>query len=59
MQADLPVRAIPIRDESERRSILVGILAKISADLGDNGRNLEDWVARSPLVEVVLEEAAA
>ena len=59
VQADLPVRAIPIRDESERRSILVGILAKISADLGDNGRNLEDWVARSPLVEVVLEEAAA
>jgi len=58
-QADLPARAVPIRDEGERRSILAGILAKISADLGDNTRNLDDWVARSPLVAVILEEATA
>ena len=57
-QADLAARALPITDEGERRTILAGILAKISDNLGDNNHNLDDWVERSPLVEVILKEAA-
>ena len=47
-QADLPARARPITDEAERREVIRGILE----DLGRGTRNLDDWVARSPLVEV-------
>ncbi len=59
IQADLPARAIPILTVSERRSVLGGILAKLNADLGESNRNLEEWVAGSPLVQVILEEAVA
>jgi deazaflavin-dependent oxidoreductase (nitroreductase family) len=47
--ADLAAHARPIRDERERRLVLETILARL-------GRRpqLEEWVARSPLVEVEL-----
>jgi deazaflavin-dependent oxidoreductase (nitroreductase family) len=48
LQADLPARARPITDEAERREVIAGILE----DLGRGSGNLEEWVARSPLVEV-------
>ena len=47
-QADLPAVARPITEEAERREVIAGILE----DLGRGSGNLEDWVARSPLVEV-------
>ena len=46
--ADLPATARPIIDESERREVIAGILA----ELGRGSGNLEEWIARSPLVEV-------
>ena len=49
-QADLPARATPITDPIERRAILGRILAKL-----ERSDNIEDWVARSPLVAVKLE----
>jgi hypothetical protein len=48
VQADLPARARPITDEGERREVIGGILE----DLGRGSGDLEEWVARSPLVEV-------
>jgi len=50
VQADLPAKARPIVDRIERRAILSKILQKLDRD-GD----LEDWVERSPLVEVELD----
>jgi deazaflavin-dependent oxidoreductase (nitroreductase family) len=47
-QADLPAVARPITDEAERREVIAGILD----DLGRGSGDLEEWVARSPLVEV-------
>jgi hypothetical protein len=49
--ADLAARAKPVLDPEERRRVLSGVIDQ----LGDNGRDLEAWVARSPLVEVVFE----
>lgn len=49
VQADLPARARPIVAEPERRAILT----KILQNLGDQS-DLDEWVARSPLVEVEL-----
>jgi hypothetical protein len=48
-QADLPARAHPITDPAERRRALSGLLAGIGRESA-----LEDWVARSPLIEVEL-----
>ena len=50
VQADLPATATPILDESERREILARILDNLN-----RSRELEDWVADSPLVRVELE----
>jgi hypothetical protein len=47
-QADLPAVAHPITDEGQRREVIRGILE----DLGRGHDDLEEWVARSPLVEV-------
>ena len=47
--ADLPARAHPIADPAERRPVLAEILPGI----GREGE-LEDWVERSPLIEVEL-----
>lgn len=54
VQADLPARAIPISDRSERRTTLALILQKL-----DRPEEIDDWVAGSPLVEVVLEPQIA
>jgi F420H(2)-dependent quinone reductase len=47
LRADLPARARPITDPAERRAVMAAILSRI-----DSERPLEDWVVRSPLVEV-------
>jgi deazaflavin-dependent oxidoreductase (nitroreductase family) len=47
VQADLPARARPITDEAERRAVL--------ARIQGGSRDLEAWVAGSPLVEVELD----
>ena len=49
-QADLPARATPITDPAQKREVLTRILAKLNRD-----DNVEDWVARSPLVAVELQ----
>jgi hypothetical protein len=48
-QIDIPARADPITDPAERRRVLSELLAGI----GREGA-LEDWVDRSPLIEVEL-----
>ena len=48
-QAHIPARAHPITDPAERRRVLSGLLGGI----GREGQ-LEDWVDRSPLIEVEL-----
>ncbi len=48
-RTDLPARAVPVVDDLPRREILGQILQNLGT-----GRNLDAWVAGSPLVEVVL-----
>jgi hypothetical protein len=48
-QADLSARAHPITDPAERRRVLSGLLAGIGREPA-----LEEWVDRSPLIEVEL-----
>lgn len=48
---DLPARATPITDPDARRSIMARILRGINSS-----GNLDDWVARSPLVAVAFED---
>lgn len=48
VQADLPAMARPITEEAERREVIRGILEELGRGTGD----VEEWVARSPLVEV-------
>ena len=52
VQADLPARARPIVEESERRAVI----RRIFEALGRFGGDVEAWVARSPLVEVEFVE---
>lgn len=49
LQRELPARATPITAADERRAVLVKVLAR-------NGKSAEidEWVARSPLVTVEL-----
>ena len=49
VQADLPALARPVLDESQRREIIAAIHQKLGWS-----RELEDWVADSPLVGVEL-----
>ncbi|MCB0123668.1 MAG: nitroreductase family deazaflavin-dependent oxidoreductase [Caldilineaceae bacterium] len=51
-QANLPARAVPITEAGERREVLTAILQKLGRDEAD----VEEWVAESPLVAVVLGE---
>lgn len=51
MQADLPAHARAITAQDERRRVLTAILARL-----DREAELADWLARSPLVEVTLDE---
>jgi hypothetical protein len=55
VQADLPAIAHPITDEARRREVIRGI----REDLGRGHDREEDWVARSPLVEVEFREQPA
>jgi deazaflavin-dependent oxidoreductase (nitroreductase family) len=48
LHADLPAIAHPITDEAQRREVIRGILE----DLGRGYGSVDEWVARSPLVEV-------
>ena len=50
VKADIPALASPITAPDERRSVFLGVFAKLSGE-----RNLEEWMAASPLVEVELE----
>jgi deazaflavin-dependent oxidoreductase (nitroreductase family) len=50
VQADLPARARPVLDQASRRDII----ARIHQNLG-RSRDLDAWVAGSPLVEVELQ----
>ncbi|HEY6074620.1 MAG TPA: nitroreductase/quinone reductase family protein [Anaerolineales bacterium] len=50
VHADLAARAIPIKDTEAKRQILSVILRRLG-----RSRDLESWVQRSPLAEVVLE----
>ena len=47
VEADLPATARAVRDDDERRVVL----GEITSRLGRHDR-LDDWLARSPLVEV-------
>jgi hypothetical protein len=47
IRADLPARSRPIVDETERRAVLARILPNLGRQT-----DLDEWVARSPLVEV-------
>jgi F420H(2)-dependent quinone reductase len=49
VRADLPARARPVTEPAERRAVLVPILERLSRE-----DQLDDWLARSPLVEVEL-----
>ena len=49
VQADLSAVATPILEESRRREIIAEIFKKLEWD-----RDLDTWVAESPLVEVKL-----
>jgi len=53
LQADIPARARPIQEEAERRQVLGKIIAGL-----DGERNLDEWMANSPLVEVTLNPTA-
>jgi deazaflavin-dependent oxidoreductase (nitroreductase family) len=46
--ADLRAVAQPITDEAERSEVITGIREELGRGTGD----LDEWVARSPLVEV-------
>ena len=50
VQADLPATARVIRDESERRAILVGVARAW------NRTDVETMVAYSPLIQVTIED---
>jgi deazaflavin-dependent oxidoreductase (nitroreductase family) len=53
--ADLPATARPVTDIAEREKVLAGILAPLSEMTSAPGQEPADWVAGSPLVEVVFD----
>lgn len=54
VQADIPARCLPITDSEERRKVLLAIYDKL-----DGERDLDEWMANSPLVEVELDSSRA
>jgi hypothetical protein len=50
INADIPATARPITDPAERRPTFERIHANL-----DGERDMNDWMARSPLVEVELD----
>lgn len=53
-RADLPARATPITEPTAKRAILEIITDRVGAS-----ENLEEWVQRSPVVEVTFYQAGA
>jgi deazaflavin-dependent oxidoreductase (nitroreductase family) len=53
--ADLPATARPVTDPAEREKVLAGILASLSDVPSVAEQALADWVAGSPLVEVIFD----
>ena len=54
VRANLAARATPVLDEEQRRDIIAKIHQNIGQNTGGN-RDLDAWVASSPLVEVELQ----
>ena len=59
VRADLPATAIPIVDEATRRRVLTEVLKE--QDRAQTGgrvpcQYLDDWLAGSPLVEIVFDD---
>jgi hypothetical protein len=52
--ADLPARATQVVDEAERRRIMAELIDDLSS-VSDTPRDLEAWVAGSPLFAVVFD----
>lgn len=55
--ADVPATARPITEDQERRRVLIPIVADIKATRGGEF-DLNDWLARSPLVELTFDDLA-
>lgn len=55
--ADIPATARPIAEDQERRRVLTTIVADINTTYG-GGLDLDDWLARSPLVELTFDDPA-
>ncbi|MSQ61363.1 MAG: DUF385 domain-containing protein [Dehalococcoidia bacterium] len=53
LQRDIPATATPITDVTERRAFFTSQLGERWTQFKDD---LEDWIARSPLVRVRLED---
>lgn len=51
LKADLPARATPVQGEAQRRATLMEIFPNLSRE-----GKLEEWVAHSPLVEVIFKD---
>jgi hypothetical protein len=51
VKADLPARATQVVDEAERRRVIADLLDDLSS-ISDTSRDLEAWVAGSPLFAV-------
>ena len=59
VQADLPATAVPV-DEPTRRRVITAVLdlqnrPEIAARVGRR-QNLDEWLAHSPLVEIVFDD---
>lgn len=55
IEADLPARATQVVDETERRRIMAGLIDSLS-NVSDAPRDLERWVAGSPLFAVEFDD---
>jgi deazaflavin-dependent oxidoreductase (nitroreductase family) len=53
--ADLPATARPVTDPAEREQVLADILAPLPQFTSAPGQEPADWVAGSPLVEVIFD----
>ena len=54
VQADIPARCLPVTNSEDCRRVLLAIFAEL-----DWERDLDDWTANSPLVEVELDHGRA
>lgn len=56
--ADLPAVARPITTPDERETVFTGILAALGSLTSQPGMDADAWIRKSPLVEVVFDQAA-